>query len=304
MCGPCAVIVKYIQSKAVKRVMGLVGMDLKMVHGGCGYYLFGIGMTLIVYLYKLGISLLQLDSCFYVWKGKSCYYAYVEFSSAAVLGYSVFHFALLVERINATFFNSNQKHGSVCGWLLSVLMIVGPNAYIFSTNGAYVFTDRTYCHSLIAVSASFNVRALYSTFGMVAADCVITCCDFILLAYNRWQIARFYRKITDYNLDRSYTLRQMNISMRLIFPVSLAHAVGYSFQLMTVALYFLFSQQLSEEMDVFMKEIVNFIRTFSIFALFISVDFYSVRREKQTAEWIRKESATDRYFAEFNRLIS
>ncbi|KAI6222636.1 hypothetical protein M3Y95_00914600 [Aphelenchoides besseyi] len=300
-------ILKFYNSEFVQKVMKLMGNDLKLILlTGIFYYIYGITVTLFVYSYKLIISLMNFSPCFYVWKGLTCYLCYSQFSSAAVLGYSAFHFSLLIERIYATFYNTNRKHCSILGWILTAFMIVAPNFYIFgySSGAYYVQDDRAYCHSLVTVSSNFNIRALYSTFLMVAFDLVVTVGDLLLLLYNRWQIARFYSKIADYNLNRSFRLREMNISMRLIFPISLAHSIGYTTQLLSVALYFIIGNVLSTEMEIFTKEIVNFIRTFSIFGLFFSVHMFGLKHRKQTAEWLQKENATESYFKEFQRIIS
>ncbi|KAI6211100.1 hypothetical protein M3Y96_00397400 [Aphelenchoides besseyi] len=289
-------IKKFCCSTFVQQVMKLMGSDLRVVFFvGIGYYLYGITVTLFVYAYKLLLFLCMEGS-----------YLLFFFASVTVLGYSAFHFSLLIERVYRTFYNTNRKRCSIVGWILAVFMLVAPNFYIFGFSPSIYFVqnNRAYCHSMVSVSSNFSMRALYSTFLMVAFDLLVTIGDLLLLLYNRYKIARFYRQVDHYTLNRSFRLREMNISMRLIFPISLAHSVGYTTQLLSVALYFLIGNGLSSEMEVFTKEIVNLIRTLSIFGLFFAVHWYGIKHRKPTAEWLQKENATESYFKQFQRIIS
>ncbi|KAI6180103.1 hypothetical protein M3Y98_00683300 [Aphelenchoides besseyi] len=100
----------------------------------------------------------------YVSNPRSCDYIW---SSACGFAYTLFHIALLVERLYATFYESNRDRWPVFGLLLALTVLVVPQYRAFVSNYAYysekgLIYNRIYCSSLVYSSADSNRLILNS----------------------------------------------------------------------------------------------------------------------------------------------
>ncbi|KAI6231326.1 Serine/threonine-protein phosphatase [Aphelenchoides besseyi] len=76
----------------------------------------------------------------------------------------------------------------------------------------------------------------------------------------------------------------------------------------TVALFYIYHvsrvQTLSSEMDQFWRESVNLVRTFNNFLLFFALYFFHRKERPNPNKWTRDVNEADRYFQQFNQMIS
>ncbi|KAI6219431.1 hypothetical protein M3Y95_01110500 [Aphelenchoides besseyi] len=289
----------YFRMKSTRRAIAIFGKDLKViVIIGFSFYVIGASNAFILYCYKLYVALVE--------NGVSCLMAFQYFSSISPFAYSLFHISLFVERLVVTFLKPSRSVLNIFGGFLAVILFVYPYYHFYDTTVLPVesFDDRVYCDSPIIVTTRVSSSAVRSTLFMLACDFMVTIGDFLLLIFNRYQSRKFYTRVASYNLNRSYELRELRISIKLIFPFSVCHSLGYTLQLATFTYYLTIVHSLGPLDEIYWKEWVNFMRTFSIFIIAASQCLYfQVNREK-TAEWFSNEDQTETYFNQFNRMLS
>lgn len=95
-----------------------------------------------------------------------------------------------------------------------------------------------------------------------------------------------FRRISDFNLNRSYNLREMQISIEIIFPFSIGHSagrqlrliitifvcLGYVFCMLFYMFYVSQAGSLSVEADMLFNEAIIFVK-FSANILKIKIGF-------------------------------
>ncbi|KAI6198731.1 hypothetical protein M3Y96_00550500 [Aphelenchoides besseyi] len=188
--------------------------------------------------------------------GFLCYFVTSQFSSSCVMGYTIFHGALLIERVLRTFLVSNrfQWLQSVVVGLMVICLLTLPNVYQYTLSyPSEPLYNRFYCHSPSLLTSNIKIRALQKALTFLICDCCVTVGDVIANIV-------FLNK-----LDGSSLL-----------------------------------------MEILGREIVNFMRTFSIFLIAGSQLLYYHVRRKETAEWLNSKSltATETYFEMFRKQLN
>ncbi|KAI6222638.1 hypothetical protein M3Y95_00914800 [Aphelenchoides besseyi] len=307
----------YFRTPAIRKATKIVELDLKIIaFCGFGYYLIGVSTALGVYVYKFIISLLDLSPCAYLWNNANCYFCYFQFAFASAYAYNIFHIALLLERLFTTFMPCCSKLNGLLGVIMVLIMYIGPNYFAYTIyvmiirNIPTVYNgNRAFCVTLFNTTGNSGVSN--SLLGLVAVDLLVTLADLLLLLYNRLQISRSSRRISDlaYNLNKSFKLREVKLSVRLIFPFSLGHSVGYCCQLIILSVFFRISDDLTIEDSVFWKECVNLTRTLTIWlmTLFLLFHEHYYSRKDSAMEWLtvnQNGAETETHFRQFEKIIS
>ncbi|KAI6231136.1 hypothetical protein M3Y95_00349500 [Aphelenchoides besseyi] len=298
---------EYFKTKPVRKAVGLVGVNLKIISVfGFFYYVWGFASAICIYLYRLYIYLRPLEPCAYIWNGSSCYFVYSQHASVNIMGYSAFHVALLCERIYSTFIDTIRGYPPVFGLIAGFIVLLFPPYWITIHFFGYVkgnyLLDRVYCSGPVNSTAIVNYALLSSFINLLAIDVVVTLGDFLLLLYNKRQLAR---RISDtYTLAKSFSLHESRLSIRLIYPFSIAHSCSYCSAFIFYILYLLEVPYLNTEMDQFWREGVNLVRTFNNFLLFTVLCYVHRKQKANQHEWTRNDNEADRYFQQFNQMIS
>ncbi|KAI6210270.1 hypothetical protein M3Y96_00310300 [Aphelenchoides besseyi] len=266
--SPWILGVTYLKTKAIRRAVGLMSVNLKYEYAR------------------------HAQPCDFVWR------------STCIAGYTLFHVALLVERIHASFFNSVCSRPSMFGIVIALSMLVIPQISVILYFKNYVkeglLYDRVYCSGPIFNTVEVNANVLQTAFSLLSFDVLVTIGDLCLLLYNKHQLARYYRRISDtYTLAKSFSLHGAQISIRLITPFSIAQSVSYSTVFLIYIFYILRVPTFTTEMDQFWRECF---RTFNNVLLFLVLCL--IHQKERANEWMRNENEADRYFQQFNQMIS
>ncbi|KAI6185879.1 hypothetical protein M3Y98_00072200 [Aphelenchoides besseyi] len=123
--------------------------------------------------------------------------------------------------------------------------------------------------------------------------------------YRESGLAKYYQRISDnYTLNRSFSLKEAQLSIRLIFPFSLIQSVLFAETTLCYFYYLLYGLTSNVEMDQFWRECINLVRIFNNVILFSSLCFLHRKDPTNSIEEIRNENETDRYFQMFNQMIA
>ncbi|KAI6209065.1 hypothetical protein M3Y96_00181500 [Aphelenchoides besseyi] len=262
ICGLMSMY-SYFKTPPIRKAVGIINANLKIVCiAGYFYYFWGFTSSMFVYFYRLYIYVSNPRSCDYIW------------SSACGFAYTLFHIALLVERLYATFYESNRDRWPVFGLLLALTVLVVPQYRAFVSNYAYysekgLIYNRIYCSSLVYSSADSNRLILNSFVKILVTDFAVTVADFCLLLYNKKQIAKYYRTVT------------------LFFII-----------------YLLQDTTMNPETDQLWRESVNLVRTLNNLLLFFVLCFVHRRQQTTPNDYTRDENEANHYFQQFNQMIS
>ncbi|KAI6198710.1 hypothetical protein M3Y96_00548400 [Aphelenchoides besseyi] len=165
--------------------------------------------------------------------------------------------------------------------------------------------DRVYCSSLIHNTSTNNVGLLGIYIRYICFDLIVNAGDSCLLLYNKFRIARYYQKISDsYTLAKSFSLHEARISIRLIYPFSVAHTFFFVIYCLFYIYYLLSLTHAETLMDQFWRELVNLVRTTSMFLLFVVLNIFHRRQPSKTKEQPQDENEADRFFQMFNKMIA
>ncbi|KAI6180416.1 hypothetical protein M3Y98_00717500 [Aphelenchoides besseyi] len=302
--SPWILGVTYLKTKAIRRAVGLMSVNLKLICVvGIFYYFWGFACAILVSMYRLYEYARHAQPCDFVWSGSFCYTIYSQHTSTCIAGYTLFHVALLVERIHASFFNSVCSRPSMFGIVIALSMLVIPQISVILYFKNYVkeglLYDRVYCSGPIFNTVEVNANVLQTAFSLLSFDVLVTIGDLCLLLYNKHQLARYYRRISDtYTLAKSFSLHGAQISIRLITPFSIAQSVSYSTVFLIYIFYILRVPTFTTEMDQFWRDFG--LLTTSFYFLF----FVLYTKKERANEWMRNENEADRYFQQFNQMIS
>ncbi|KAI6180374.1 hypothetical protein M3Y98_00713200 [Aphelenchoides besseyi] len=278
---------KYFQTEPVRKAVGLVGVNLKIISViGFGYYFWGFASAIVIYLYRIYIYARPLEPCSYIWE------------------HFTWHF--FCERIYSTFIDTIRGYPPLFGLITGFLVLFFPPYWIISRYYTYVaagiINNRVYCGGPVNSTAIVNYALLSSFINLLTIDVVVTLGDFLLLLYNKRQLAR---KISDtYTLAKSFSLHESRLSIRLIYPFSIAHSCSYCTAFVFYICYLLEVPYLTSEMDQFWREGVNLIRTLNNLLLFFVLCFVHRKQKADQHEWTRNDNEADRYFQQFNQMIS
>ncbi|KAI6219116.1 hypothetical protein M3Y95_01132800 [Aphelenchoides besseyi] len=307
-CGLIAMY-KYLKTKEIQKAIGLIDINLKII-SACGLFYYGWGFVscFLVYMYKLYLYLRHLEPCDYIWSADLCFVLYSQHVSACTVAYTSFHAVVLIERIYALFYDTS-KQIPVFGIVFGLCFVSFPQWWCASYFSYYttnkMLYDRVYCSSLVHNTSTNNVGFLGIYIRFICFDLIVNAGDSCLLLYNKYRMAKYYQKISDsYTLTKSFSLHEARISIRLIYPFSVAHSFCFlSFSLFYV--YYLISLTQSEIlMDQFWREFVNLIRTSSMFVFFSVLNIFHRRQPSKPKEQPQNENEADRYFQMFNQMIA
>ncbi|KAI6181705.1 hypothetical protein M3Y98_00857800 [Aphelenchoides besseyi] len=152
---------------------------------------------------------------------------------------------------------------------------------------------RTYC---LAGSSVSSGRILVVTYVLACFDFLTAIGDFILLAYNRHQLKSEKHR---FNLKRRFMVREMQISIRVIFPISIIHVIAF---LPWPILYSIGKTPSGIEMAKFV-EWASVFR--AIYMAIVPLSFFMLQRlrSNQVGEWSKQttEFQTNAYFVQLKR---
>jgi hypothetical protein len=111
--------------------------------------------------------------------------------------------------------------------------------------------------------------------------------------------------MSNFELNKSFALRQMRISIQLIFPSSLVHSIMYVFQFGSYIIYANNFDNFSVEGAMLTSELVNFARVIANFVLMAFLWLQNKKRSRQTGDlFANRQNETDVYFQHFRQAIS
>lgn len=137
--------------------------------------------------------------------------------------------------------------------------------------------ERVYCASTISTVAS---NAAFTNYVFLIGDYVISLGDFLLFLYNKRQIEiykRFvftshfvnlsycvFRRPHRFDLNESFSLRELNISISWLYPFSLCHSATFGIQIFASYKYYTTMGVLSIEWTMFRSELINLVSFFHL----------------------------------------
>ncbi|KAI6199271.1 hypothetical protein M3Y96_00609100 [Aphelenchoides besseyi] len=296
----------YFKTSTIQKALLIMSAELKLIIAvGLAYYLIGCLSAFVVYSYKIALVVFNVAPCSLVWTGESCFISMILYSNACVYAYSNFHFVLFIERLLVGVFRLPKQLMTVICAFMAVYLLTYPPYVAINTYKSRLgdYQDRPYCYTGANWGAPTN-SGFSTALTLMLYDSSVSICDFLLLLYNKHQIANLFSKVSTYSLNRSFALRQSQISIRLIFPFSLVHSIGYIIQQSTYLISVHYSTSMTPEDEAFWREVINCVRTFVLFLMAASQFLYFQFKRKQTNEWIDQENATDKHFRVFLRMIA
>ncbi|KAI6198746.1 hypothetical protein M3Y96_00552100 [Aphelenchoides besseyi] len=302
-------IYKYFKAKPIRKAIGLASWNLKII-GFCGflYYFLGLVTSFLIYSYKLYLYFRHLEGCQYIWNADFCFVSYSQFSTCSIAS-TLFHITLLIERSISTI-STRHSRVPVFGVSAGLFIVVFPQWWVFKREYPFYresgrLFDRSYCGGQVFNTAENNGPVINSFIDFLIVDIIITFADFCLLLYNKRLVAKYYQRISDnYTLNRSFSLKEAQLSIRLIFPFSLIQSVLFAETTLCYFYYLLYGLTSNVEMDQFWRECINLVRIFNNVILFSSLCFLHRKDPTNSIEEIRNENETDRYFQMFNQMIA
>ncbi|KAI6234797.1 hypothetical protein M3Y99_00770000 [Aphelenchoides fujianensis] len=241
---------------------------------------------------------------------RQCFFAHAQYVVVSTAAFPAFHAALLLERGFTICFDLTKRGKKVVGAVVISSFLIIPYAYLLAVYlENFIWPDSPYCAGIFSNRLSSYETSFESGSLMLLVDSLVTLLDLVLLIYNRKQIARYYSTIaTTYCLNRSFFLKEIQISIKLIFPFSLVHSIFFALQYGFYFLYLSIVSNLDVESDAFYKELTNVIRSSStLFHFFVLCVFHRFHEIDQDAQWLKKKeetNETDLYFAQFKRMIA
>ncbi|KAI6237520.1 hypothetical protein M3Y95_00273800 [Aphelenchoides besseyi] len=296
----------YFKTPTIQKALVIMSTELKLIIAvGLGYYLLGCLSAFVVYSYKIALVVFNVNPCSLVWTGESCFASISLYSNACVYAYSNFHFVLFFERLLVGVFRVPKRLMAIICACMTIYLLTYPSYVALNTYKSRLgsYQDRPYCYTGSNWGAPTN-SGFSTALTLMLYDLSVSGCDFLLLLYNKYQIANLFSKVSAYSLNRSFALRQSQISIRLIFPFSLVHSIGYIIQQGTYLISVSYSTTMTPEDEAYWRELINCIRTFVLFLMAASQFLYFHFKRKQTNEWIDQENATDKHFRVFLRMIA
>ncbi|KAI6231089.1 hypothetical protein M3Y95_00344500 [Aphelenchoides besseyi] len=296
----------FLRSRGMRKASGLVSQNLKIiVVVGIFYFFLSAFWNIGFYSYKLSTMFTNGPDCHYVWRGLSCYLMYVIPASFCVLGNSLFHLMLLIERTVATFSSSNSHSSLALGWISGLILIVLPILFNSMKDFSVYIPDVAYCSNIVTrQEALTNSKTVNVVIGMIIFDLLITFGDLLLYVYNKYERAKYRRRISDnYTLNKSFNLREFEITISLILPFSLLHSLGYSTQLIWYVDYVYQMNMNFLEYSIIYIELLNMFRTLHILLIAGILWIYNSYKTKEPMRLVTSQAA-ETYFLEFKRMIA
>nr|CAD2168050.1 unnamed protein product [Meloidogyne enterolobii] len=149
-----------------------------------------------------------------------------------IVGSSLSHFAIMIERVLATFYvKIYEKKGKMFGvistiivWLLSLMY----GLYIFITS--QMDTD-TFSHPIVYITLTNNYNfqtIIYLNFFLLILVICVAIADYYLIRRNQKIKLNFFKSTTNYSLNKSYQAKQNILLMKIIFPLDFSYSFIYT----------------------------------------------------------------------------
>nr|CAD2134546.1 unnamed protein product [Meloidogyne enterolobii] len=222
----CGLNVAYSLNKGVKETMSfhknvkiiLVGaLFLYMIHS---LVMFGMHFGYIVLFH---VSHLTTDYCIYPITAWKCLLLRIP-SYITVAGFTFTHLAMCIERTIATArIHTYEQFTFRLGiFLLAPIFIIPTiwNLWIFHQED--LFNEKAYCMSSSSVSSP---RLIIMSYILMGFDIVAVILEMILYRINKRQKIN---KISDYSVRKSLQLKENDISIRLLLPLSASHTLLFT----------------------------------------------------------------------------
>ncbi|KAH7702276.1 CRE-SRB-17 protein, partial [Aphelenchoides avenae] len=197
------------------RVIVIVGTSFYIVHAA------GIIATQIQHLVKYFGS---RDPCDYQMELGLCLLLKAP-CYVAIVGFTLFHVTLFVERAAATLLLRNYEAAKPTWGLFAALGMVTTalawNVFIFYDSP---FSENiTYC---VVTTQYTSQKLLYTNYVLIVLDFMASVGDFCLLRTNQ-RAKPVLMEYSRYSLSCCYQLKENRLTTRLIFPQSVAHSATF-----------------------------------------------------------------------------
>ncbi|KAI6204644.1 hypothetical protein M3Y94_00700000 [Aphelenchoides besseyi] len=301
-----ASICLYIRMSSIRRYLGVVGSDLKIIFWvGISYYFYEVIWKFGFSSYRLITVALNLSPCSYIWSYDKCFIAHSQ-GIASMWGVFLVSFGVVVRTFCFHFQHSTTNHllaGS------NRCEFYAPNGYVFGNNyGQMASTNESiYCSGIFLDRRLTSKLSFNHGIAILLLDLSCTIGDFFLFLYNRRQIARYYKSVADvYTLDRSFSLRTFQISAKFIIPFSIFHTLNFlittvinTYAILTIMDRSVDEDRFTKEYTTIMRELVICLQMFGLCA------YHRLTQSQQPViKYEERTDQADRYFLEFKRMIS
>ncbi|KAH7704223.1 CRE-SRAB-12 protein [Aphelenchoides avenae] len=162
---------------------------------------------------------------------------------ATIIGFTTIHCALFLGRAIATMLSHvYETINCRIGYVASALSLVASCAWVASLfSDADFSANISYC----MITTGRNADRLQVTdYVLIAVDALVCLGDFYLLKVNKRNVNRRLLGGRRYSLSKSFQLRENRLTIKLIFPMSVIHTVGFMLYLIFAAAARRFSSQM------------------------------------------------------------
>ncbi|KAI6174365.1 hypothetical protein M3Y98_01182300 [Aphelenchoides besseyi] len=213
-------------SKETTKVFSILSKNLKVLIsvGTFGFLGLTAVTVIILYSYILAINLIDQPPCFYVWPALHCFF-FRSVLHYCVVGFTVLHVVILIERSYVAFVAQHNDQFDMFGRMLVVGLFIVPFLVIVFMYGSedLTHTHRVYC---TAGSSRSTKNVIFVTYVCAAVDLVTTIADFFLHLSVKKQARRLLGRNSNYQLEKSFVLKEIRTSIRVIYPLSVVHTIA------------------------------------------------------------------------------
>ncbi|KAI6171024.1 hypothetical protein M3Y97_01079400 [Aphelenchoides bicaudatus] len=183
----------------------------------------------------------------------------------------------------------------------SAKFMVAPVQLLNSRNDIMVTYDHVYC----AIPRSQITQSAVS-FVYIAFIYEITLAFFevLLLLYNKRKIRMYKRNPGSFNLNRSFNLKSMEISIEVICPASIVNALTFCLQNLAYIALITYAEDLTLERGSLIYELGNLGRISANFIVSAFILLHARYRQQRRVNVINDWSNTDAYFRQFKMMIA
>jgi hypothetical protein len=238
----------------VRKIFSLIQLDLKflLIVGLINYTISSLN-SMLFFGYQFIILLINLPMCSYITDGRFCFYVQNPFAGICPLICLFLFFAVFVERCYVSF---GLKSNGAFGLILSIFIVTFPislQCALFNSK-SYV-NERVFCASAFT---TFDPNVVSGAYVSVIFDFIISLFDFFLLLFNKRRI-QAHKKHRGFNLNKSFNLKSIKMSIEFIYPISLINAIAFAFQTVVYICYTKYAGSMLITNGVMMFEISNLV---------------------------------------------
>ncbi|KAI6222601.1 hypothetical protein M3Y95_00910900 [Aphelenchoides besseyi] len=276
-------------SNKLRRLLSVLSTNIRLL-ACCGLIIYSLGVLVPAsfYFYIAMNKFLLLSDCSFIWHAYNC----VMFRTSAhfsIFGLNIFHVLISIERIMMVIKTTSAERPMV-GRIIAVLTFLLPVFVVYIMYGGEVKYSGLYKIYCFPTRRTME-NIVTGTLIMLVFDGLSLLADCWIYRQNQKKLKsnmRFYSP-----LSNTFKLREINISIRMLIPLSIIHTITFMPYLLIYAINPLFegaTQMKLAEIAYLCKAIYNVI-------IPLTLTFLLHRKQTEVAEWQQPASQlTDSYF--------